>query len=574
VNRDRRNFLKLTGAAALSGLAARGARAEDAGIRYNVLFFSSDQHNPHFMNCDAQAPLNVYTPNMARLAREGTIFDKTYATVPVCAPTRASLATGEFPQTHRQFGNSAYLCEAGPDGAAPSIAHLFRAAGYNTALIGKTHSNMQGWDAYPGKRFEGKELFMGFDYRLERCCDSHHADSPDMVPSEAAFKSKKRAYRKRFPEKGAGEPQPKWEKAIFEQANRHDSKKRFVARALSHAADNSDGIYTYDALDYLQDYAHGGGKSYKLKTEQPFFLFVSVVQPHWAWVSPRMQDGIDFYAMYSGREEDDKATYQHAGGKRAKIALKPVTPELRAFDMDGWPFPYKDAGGRPQRPEAVRLARARYASATSWVDHLLGMVLTQLDSLPDPNNPGKKLSETTIVCYTSDHGDMMGEKNRFNKMVMFEGSARVPFIMRAPGLVKSGQRSNLLINHTDMFPTLAGLCGLGGKLRSGMAGKNLAEAVKRNAAELGPKRTFSVNGIRKPDEHPGVVMGRTQRYKFLRFGRDRRENGPPRMALFDMVEDPFETKNLAGEAKYGKVVAEENEACNRFLANWGVPAVE
>ena len=91
---SRRDFLKVTGAAAIAGLAGKSASAAPGdGTRYNVLFFSSDQHNPHFMSCDSQEPLNVHTPNMARLAGEGVIFDRTYATVPVCAPTRASLAT-------------------------------------------------------------------------------------------------------------------------------------------------------------------------------------------------------------------------------------------------------------------------------------------------------------------------------------------------------------------------------------------------------------------------------------------------------------------------------------------------
>ncbi len=575
---SRREFLKLTGGAAasglVSGLVSSSALAAPGDVsRPNVLFFSSDQHNPHFMSCDAQAPLGVHTPNMARLAREGVVFGNAYATVPVCAPTRASLATGEYPETHGQFGNSSLLIEAGPGGRAPSVAHVFRAAGYNTALIGKTHSNMQGWDSYPDRRFEGKELFLGFDHRLEGCCKSHHEDSPDMIPSAEAFRRKAKEFRARFPEDAAGERRPGWEKAILDAANAHDSKKRFKSRAVNHAADNRDGVYAFDALDYLEDYARGDGRRYALDRRNPFLLFVSVVQPHWPWVSPRMQDGIDFYAMYSGRPEDDRATYAHAGERRPKIALGPPRRELREFDMDGWPFPYGAAGGRKQTPGAVRLARARYASAVSWVDHLLGLVMDKLDELPDPNNPGKRLSETTLVCYTSDHGDMMGEKNRFNKMVMFEGSARVPFIMRAPG-VAGGEHSPLLLNHCDMFPTLAGLCGLGEKLRPGMAGHDLSRAVAEGNPALGPDRTFSVNGVRRADEHPAVVMSRTARHKFVRFGRDPRADGRPRTVLFDMEADPFETADLSSNPRLRDVMAEENEACNALLARFGVPPVK
>jgi arylsulfatase A-like enzyme len=99
---------------------------------------------------------------------------------------------------------------------------------------------------------------------------------------------------------------------------------------------------------------------------------------------------------------------------------------------------------------------------------MLVKVLDKLAELDDPNNPGKKLSETTIICFTTDHGDMMGQKERIAKMVSYEGSARVPFLIRMPGVIKPGQRSDILLNHVDMFPTLAGLAGLGNKLSSNL----------------------------------------------------------------------------------------------------------
>ena len=96
-------------------------------IRWNVLFFISDEHNPHYTSIDSQLPQNISTPNLDRLAKEGMIFDKTYVAFPVCAPTRASIITGEYPQVHRQLGNSDYLIEAGPTGKTPSLGLLFRA---------------------------------------------------------------------------------------------------------------------------------------------------------------------------------------------------------------------------------------------------------------------------------------------------------------------------------------------------------------------------------------------------------------------------------------------------------------
>jgi len=296
------------------------------------------------------------------------------------------------------------------------------------------------------------------------------------------------------------------------------------------------------------------------------------VQPHWPAASPNMQDSIDFYAMYSGRPEDDNGTYRYKREMRKKIVPANLTPYELENTMKEWPN-YGSVHDTDISAEAFRLTRARYSSAVSWIDHLLGKVMDKLEQLDDPNNPGKKLSQSTIVVYTSDHGDMMGEKYRLAKMVMQEASNRVPFIMRMPGVVPAGQRSNILVNHVDMFPTIAGLCNLGSKLPSGISGKDLSAAVIRNKASMGPERTFSVAKLNSdPKVHPGYVMGRSQRYKLIRFNA-KQANGQPYMALFDMENDPHETKNLADNPQFANVLNRESAAIDTFLLKFGVPPV-
>jgi len=544
------------------------------GIRWHVLFFISDEHSPHFMSIDNQSPQNIFTPNLERLAQGGMVFDKTYTAYPVCAPTRASIICGQYPQVHGQTGNSKYLTECGPTGKAPSLAHIFRIAGYNTALIGKTHSNMQLWDATPGKLYEGKELFLGFDYRLEHILRSAHPSVPGHIPSDAVYTSKQHFYLNKYPEILEAAETPTWEKAIFNAANVSGGASgfEFGGSSKKHPTDHQDGIFSFDAIEYLEQYAKGQANSdFKINNATtPFFLYVSVIQPHWPWNSP-MQDGIDFYAMYSGRPEDDNLTYRYKNEMRKKLVPADLTPEELAFTMDEFP----NSGGSFNKvsPAAFRLARARYSSSVSWVDHLLGKVMDKLDSLKDPINPGKKLSQTTIVVYTSDHGDMMGEKVNMGKMRMQEASDRVPFIVRMPGVVPAGKRSNILVNHVDMLPTIAGLCGLGSQLRPGLAGKDLSSAIKQNDDALGPERTFSVSNVDSdPKVHPGKVMGRSHRFKFIRFS-SKRPDGKPYMVLFDMDKDPHETKNLADDPRFADVVNSESAAMDAFLSQFGVPPV-
>jgi len=203
---------------------------------------------------------------------------------------------------------------------------------------------------------------------------------------------------------------------------------------------------------------------------------------------------------------------------------------------------------------------------------MFGKILDQLETLPDPNNPGQMLSETTIICYTTDHGDLMGEKlGSYNKMKKYEGSARVPFLLKVPGVLQPGQSSDILINHVDMWPTIAGLAGLGSQLPQGRDGKDLSAAILKNDPSKGPERVFTVSGLGDGGTHPDEVMTRTQRFKFFILDpKKRREDGLPWMVLFDMDKDPYENNNLAYEPEFKDVVVGEVDAIREFLARYGI----
>jgi len=127
-----------------------------------------------------------------------------------------------------------------------------------------------------------------------------------------------------------------------------------------------------------------------------------------------------------------------------------------------------------------------------------------------------------------------------------------------------------------MFPTLAGLAGLGSKLNTKVLdGKDLSKAILKNDPKLGPERTFTVASP-KLKSLPGQIYSRTQRYKFIRVegAAKRISDNLPVMMLFDMDKDPYETNNVAYDPKYLDVVLAENNACNAFLAKYGIEEVK
>jgi len=566
----------MTLAAGLS-IGSVNAAEKPEKIKWNVMVLMTDMQNVHYLGCDHQSRENILTPNLDKLGREGMIFRKAYDAVPVCAPTRASLLTGTYPMKHGQCGNSEYLTEAGPNGRTPSLAHLFRDNGYNTAMFGKQHSNMEEYENVPDGTLAGKNVFVGWNYRLAEL-KGGSAPSSDISPTLAESEKSKvyvtemsnkmdklRAnYINRYPETLSGRPMFQWEKDLVKSSG-------VSANGVSHSANLKDGTYAYATLDYLETYAgKRNDPSFNIDRTKPIFLFLSFPKPHYSFTVPLMCDGTEFWHMYSARPEDNNATYLRNGLPTPCVVPNPIIDSL-IYEDPSSPYQYSR-----EIYNDIPFARAKYSALISWCDHMLGKVIDKLAELDDPNNPGKKMSETTIVCFTTDHGDMMGEKERINKMVSYEGSARVPFLIRMPGVIKPGQHSDILLNHVDMFPTLAGLAGLGNKLDSKILdGKDLSKAVLKNDSKLGPERTFTVASA-KIGSLPGEIYSRSQRYKFTRVHNSakRPSDDLPVMMLFDMDNDQYETNNLAYDPKYNDVVIAENNACNEFLAKYNIPAVE
>ena len=543
-----------------------GTTANAQGIKWNVVVLMTDMQNVHFIGSDHQSRENISTPNLDKLGRDGMVFRKAYDAFPVSAPTRASLLTGTYPMKHEQYGNSVHLLQAGPQGKTPSLAHVFRDNGYNTAMFGKQHSNTEEYENMVDGTIEGKNVFAGWDFRMygeSEGTATAGAINPTAAEQSAAtlYQNKlnslitnlKGEYRARYSETVVGRPMLQWEKDVVASSG-------VSAKGLGHSTDMVDGIFAYAALDYLETFAGVRNDSrFVVNRTKPLFMFLSFNKPHYAFTVPLLCDGTEWWHMYSGRPEDNNSTYLRNGVPTPVIVPATVTDSLFYEDPTS-PYQYSR-----EKHNNYPFARAKYSGLISWIDHMMGKVIDKLAVLDDPNNPGKKMSETTIVVFTTDHGDMMGQKQRINKNVSYEGSARVPFLIRMPGVITPGQKSDILLNHVDMFPTLAGLVGLGDKLNTTVLdGKDLSQVVIANNAAAGPQRTFTINAA-KANSYPGQIYSRTQKYKFTRWNDGSKVGNQPAMLLFDMNNDPYETKNLAYNPAYRSIVTTESKECDIFM---------
>jgi choline-sulfatase len=178
-------------------------------------------------------------------------------------------------------------------------------------------------------------------------------------------------------------------------------------------------------------------------------------------------------------------------------------------------------------------SRRAYFGNLSYIDEKIGDILETLKAC--------EFDDDTIVLFVSDHGDMLGEKGLWFKMSFYEGSARVPLLVHAPD--RFGQHTVTEPTSTlDVLPTLVDLAG--GDVPDDVDGISLLGAIKGEFESRPVFCEYAAEGSIAP-----MVMVRQGRYKLNVCLADPDQ-------LFDLEEDPCETKNLAGDPDFQEIHAE------------------
>lgn len=269
-------------------------------------------------------------------------------------------------------------------------------------------------------------------------------------------------------------------------------------------------------MEYDDDVAHQAKqKLYDLSRrldDRPWCLTVSFTHPHDPYVARRK-----FWDLYEDCAELDPTVGLPADPDPHSLRL------LAACDADAFAI----------TPEQVRRARRGYFANISYIDEKIGEILDVLAA--------GRMEEDTIILFASDHGDMLGERGMWFKMSFFEGSARVPLMVAAPGWQPA--RIETPVSTLDVVPTLAGLAGLDiSTLAPWTDGTDLAP-IARGAARTPVTMEYAAEGSVAP-----LVALREGRYKLTLCPAD-----PP--MLHDLEADPAELVNLADDPEHGALFA-------------------
>ncbi len=187
--------------------------------------------------------------------------------------------------------------------------------------------------------------------------------------------------------------------------------------------------------------------------------------------------------------------------------------------------------------EQARRARHGYYANTSYVDSWLGRLVATLEETG--------LDESTVVIFTGDHGDMLGDRGLWYKMSFHERSARVPLVLAGPGV--ANRTVSNVASHLDLLPTLLDIATDGGDwqdMTADLDGRSLwplatggTDDVSETTGEYAAEMT----------SHP-MFMIRRDNLKYIHCDTD-----PP--LLYDVAADPLERSNLADDPVYAEVVA-------------------
>lgn len=373
--------------------------------RPNILLITADQWRGDCLGTCGH-PI-VRTPNLDRFAETATVFERHYAATAPCSPARASLYTGLYQMNHRVVWNGAPL-----DNRFDNIARAARRAGYAPTLFGYTDTSPDPRLLHPNdpalQTYEG--ILPGFVVRQDLS-----EDDKSWLTWLA----------------GRGHDPETFD--TIHQA-KQENGERISRQAPAYSKEETQTAFLADAfLGWLSEQP----------THRPWMAHISFLRPHPPIIVPppyntlyNEQDDLDFIGADTAKEE---------------AAFHPLNAALQDYQHLSSHIPGSKAHVRDLSHRDLKRIRALYFGMISEVDAQLGRILDALDR--------EGSADRTLIIFTSDHADMMGDHWMLGKGGFYEQSYHIPLLIRLPGGAKANRVSHFT-SATDIFPTLTDLLDL------------------------------------------------------------------------------------------------------------------
>ena len=492
----------------------------------NILFIAVDDLKP-LLGCYGNTM--VKTPNIDRLAKMATVFNKNYCQQAICGPTRASLMTGSRPDVTKIWNLTTQMRDVNPD--IVTLPQYLITQGYTTSGIGKIY--------HP----------------------SSAIGSVDPVSWSIPYlKSKESDFPAEFGLPANGQYQLPETKARMTPDIIAERKQKNKDLAANDENPKSIKGPSTECLD-VPDNAYQDGVNAILaknqiialsKSDKPFFMAVGFSKPHLPFVAPKK-----YWDLYN-REDMPIASFQEHSKNGPLIAYH-QSGELRNYlDIPEYATLPADSLRIGLKLEKQKELIHGYYAAISYMDAQVGILLNTLESLGTLDN--------TIIVLWGDHGWHLGDHDLWHKHTNFEEATRAPLIIAGPG-IKSG-KTNSLTEFVDVFPTICDLAGVA--IPKNLDGKSLKPLMINNKAK-GKEyaisqypRKLKKAEMAKLGYTDAKMMGyslRTDQYRYTiwmnNFNSKEAFNESQVYAseMYDYVKDPLEKVNVVNDKNYTSISA-------------------
>ena len=491
----------------------------------NILFIMCDQLRWDYLSCYGHPHLQ--TPNIDALAKRGVRFDRAYVQAPVCGPSRMSFYTGRYMRSHGSNWNR-FPLRIGE----PTLGDHLRRLGMRAVLVGKTHmqadtEGMERLGIDPNSSRGVLAAETGFE-PFERD-DGLHPDPSKPRPRYDAW----------LAERGYPGENP-WEhwanSGEAEDGTLHNGWLLVHADKPARVAeeDSETPYMTRRAMDFI-DQAEASGEG------RPWCVHLSYIKPHWPYIAPP-----PYHAMYG---TDD------------------IIPVCRSEAERHDPHPVRRAlmemrvGRNFSRDEVRERVIPAYMGLIKQIDDQMGVLFRFLDE--------RGLTGNTIVVFTSDHGDYLGDHWMGEKDFFHECAVRVPLIVADPRPQADATRGTVcdrLVEAIDLVPSFIEIAG-GTPPRHIVEGRSLLPLLR---GEDVPWRRVAISeadysmlearlALGQPIPECRLFMVRDERFKLI-------HATGYRPILYDLATDPEEFHDLGADPAHEATRAR----LTRALLDWAL----
>jgi len=486
----------------------------------NVLFIMADQLRWDHLGCTGHPYLK--TPNFDALAARGVRFANAFVNSGVCGPSRMSYYTGRYPITHGATWNRVPLSVG-----ELTLGEMLQGAGLKLALAGKTHVMPDHTGLARLQLDGGNELGRllahgGFD-EIDRY-DGHHAPG-----DESGYPAFLRAH-------GYDSADP-WSDYVIAgigadgQVKTGWQMRNVHLPARVQEAHSETAYMTDQAIRFMRE-----------QGSRPWVLHLSYVKPHWPYMAPA-----PYHAMYTPE--------QCLPVVRSEAELRDAHPVVAAYRQQEECVSF-------QRDDCIRTVRPAYQGLISQLDHHLGRLFEQMAA-------SGRLDDTLIV-FTADHGDYLGDHWLGEKELFHDTVQRVPFIVVDPRRAADATRGTVeprFVEGVDVVPTVLDTLGIAAPTHR-LEGRSLLPLLHGQPA--GDWRGFAYSELDYSYRQARLTLGKTvqqcrafslrsERWRYV-YWLDEPEQ------LFDLQADPDEFNDLGRDPSTAAVRAGLREQLLDFLA--------